>query len=241
MAASLALYPPHCFPTWASLGHLVKMHQSLFVTNLNSHLERTARLSCHHVQHVIVTQLRYMYLNGNYLVLDHCHPNCSQDTMKRLQDHFHISHIWQAVQLQPAAVNAENCRGLSSWWETQCHLFRTLCLSLVPPRVSAGRMPISVISVHLAHKVVIPTLTKSAWILSKPVRLRDMAAAGYSAGQSAGWGTVVGVGVLPCCYWGTSTVFWHQLFSFGVSPCILTKLQPWGSPPPGVRVFIERF
>lgn len=112
MAASLAVYPPHCFPTWASLGHLVKMHQSLFVRNLNSRLERTARLSCHHMQHVIVTQLRYMYLNGNYPVLDHCHPNCSQDTMKRLQDHFHISHIWQAVQLQPAAVTqrtAEDC------------------------------------------------------------------------------------------------------------------------------------
>lgn len=211
MAASLPLYPPHCFPTWAALGHLIKMHQSLFVRNVNLHLERTARLSCHQVQHFIVTQLRYMYLNGNCPVLGHLssklHPEHHKASPGPLP-HFPRS----AGCAAPAHRSyAENCQELSSWWETRCNLSRTLCLSPIHPRVSVDRMPISVISVHLARKVVIPTLTRSAWILSKPVRLRDMAAAGYSAGRTAGWGTAVGVGVPPCCYWGTSTVFWHQL------------------------------
>lgn len=184
------------------------MHQSLFVRNVNSHLERTARLSCHQVQHFIVTWLRYMYLNGSCPVLYRL-------SSKLLPEHHAASPGWLphfphlAGRAAPAHRDyAENCRELSSWSETWCSFSRTLCLSLVPPRVSVGRMPISVLSVSLAGEVVISTLTKRAWILSKPVQLRDMAAAGCSAGRSARWGTAVGVEVTPCCYWAPFGISW---------------------------------
>lgn len=79
-----ALCPPHCFPARAALGHLIRVHQPWFVRNLRSYPERMARLSCHQVQHFTVTQLTFIYSNGNNVALFQIsfHPSCSQNTVK---------------------------------------------------------------------------------------------------------------------------------------------------------------
>lgn len=126
--------------------------------------------------------------------------------MKHLQDRFHLLHPWQAVQLQPTAVTqepAESCpAGGGGTW---CHPSRTLCLSLVHPRVSVGRMPISVIAVHL----VIPNLTRSAWILSKPGQLRYGSCWPFRANRvrfAGGWEHLSAAAEAPALHF-----VWHQL------------------------------
>lgn len=148
-------------------------------------------------------------MNGNCPVAGHVHPDGSQSTMKHLQDHFHLLHPWQAVQLQPTAVTqepAESCpAGGGGTW---CHPSRTLCLSLVHPRVGVGRMPISVIAVHL----VIPNLTGSAWILSKPGQLRYGSCWPFRANRvrfAGGWEHLSAAAEAPahCILFGTSSFF----------------------------------
>ena len=164
-----------------------------------------------------------MYLNGSYPLLDHLHPNCFQNTTKHLQHHFLISHVWQAVQLQPTAIMLRTVQLVGDMVQFVQDIV------LVSGHSKSQRWQ----DAHLCN-ICTPCL-RSCYSYSYRKCL-DPVQTGIIKRYGSCWLFSRSVCGVRYCRGGMSAfllLLRHQhcvlapaYFSFGVSPYVLTKLQP---------------